>query len=138
MDYQIYKIGQRWCGYGVPAACDYPKCSNKIDRGFSYACGEEPGSELGCDRYFCDGHKIVQGFDEDNKPCKHKNDCDCRYVAVCARCSEGKDPFPYKPELRRWLEHVLTDKSWAAWRKSSKKMAEDYRQQLKALQKKSR
>jgi len=29
-------------GYGVPAYCDHPKCSKKIDRGLSYVCGGEP------------------------------------------------------------------------------------------------
>lgn len=26
-------------GYGVPATCDYPSCTEAIDRGLGYVCG---------------------------------------------------------------------------------------------------
>src|SRR5690606_23075125 len=36
-------------GYGVPTTCDHPGCNEKIDRGLSYVCGDEPyGGEHGC------------------------------------------------------------------------------------------
>jgi len=56
MGYQIYKVGKRWGGYGVPTICEHPGCNEKIDRGYSHACGGEPFSERGCDRYFCSKH----------------------------------------------------------------------------------
>jgi len=33
MGYQIYQVGKRWGGYGVPAVCEHPDCDKEIDRG---------------------------------------------------------------------------------------------------------
>jgi len=123
MGYQVYKVGHRWGGYGVPAICEYPDCNKKIDRGMSYACGGEPFSECGCDRYFCEKHRIYTGFktDGDGGVCDHLEDCDCTFVEVCERCAKGEAPFPYKPEVKKWIRHLLKDKSWAEWRKKNPK-----------------
>lgn len=98
MGYQVYKIRDRYCGYGVPAYCEHPSCDEEIDRGFAYACGGEPNSEYGCDRYFChvykQYHDLHNGFPE-----------------VCERCMEGEDPFPYKEDHPTWIKHLLTDDS---------------------------
>ncbi len=118
MGYQVYRVGKRYGGYGVPATCEYPKCKKEIDRGVSYACGGEPFSELGCDRYFCSDH--VQWYSHDpetGEKCEHEEDCDCESVDVCERCANGKAPFPYKKEHSTWIKHLLTDSSWAEWRK---------------------
>ena len=58
MGYQVYEDHwakeygvDRWAGYGVPAVCDFPDCTVKIDGGTDYRCearcGEEAGDECG-------------------------------------------------------------------------------------------
>ena len=101
MGYQVYKVGKRWGGYGVPCICEYPTCKKRIDRGISYACGGEPFSEYGCDRYFCSKHLIYTGFKQDGSD---------------ERCAKNKSPFPYKPEVKSWVRHLLKHKSWEEWR----------------------
>ena len=90
---------QRDIGYGVPAICDYPGCSEEIDRGLSYVCcNEEPrGGENGCGLYFCSKH---HGY-VDGK---------------CRRCHFGKKPFQPKPDTLLWLYFKITDPSWEQWR----------------------
>lgn len=120
MGYQIYRVGKRWCGYGVPAYCEHPDCSEEIDRGVSYACGGEPFSDVGCDRYFCSKHLQWYAYNPDTgKECKHKKDCDCESVDVCERCAKGKPPFDYKPEHPTWIKHLLKDESWEEWRRGN-------------------
>lgn len=86
-------------GYGVPAYCDHPDCSEKIDRGLSYVCGGEPyGGENGCGLYFCGKHIYRNGPPQ------------------CERCVEGKEPFEAKPDHPDWINHKATDPSWAEWR----------------------
>jgi hypothetical protein len=45
-------------GYGVRATCDYPGCTEEIDRGLGYCCGSMHFrmNGDGCGRYFCDKH----------------------------------------------------------------------------------
>lgn len=119
MGYQIYQVGKRWGGYGVPAICEHPDCKEEVDRGISYACGGEPFSEKGCDRYFCSKHLNYIYFNEDGERCRHKNDCDCESVELCERCAKGKPSFPYKPEHPDWVKHLLKDPSWSEWRKKN-------------------
>lgn len=121
MGYAVYQVGKRWGGYGVPATCEYPTCRRVIDRGMSYACGGEPFSELGCDRYFCEKHKEYTCWKRDgtDEKCDHEDDCKCECVEVCERCANGKPPFPYKPERKEWVKHLLKDESWAEWRKKN-------------------
>ena len=105
MGYQIYRVGNRWGGYGVPATCEHPDCKAKIDRGMSYACGGEPFSEVGCDRYFCSKHLSYVGFKRDgsDERCDCEDDCKCEVYQVCERCAvAGADPFPYKEERSLW------------------------------------
>lgn len=93
---------QRDIGYGVPAFCDAPGCSEEIDRGIGYVCGGEPyGGEEGCGLFFCGKHG--GGY-------------------LCERCAKGGDdvePFDPKPDHPDWLHHKATDRSWATWRASS-------------------
>lgn len=94
---------QRDIGYGVPAWCDHPDCSEEIDRGLSHVCGGEPyGGDNGCGLYFCGGHLF------------YSSRLKC---FVCIRCLQG-DPEPFAPKLDhlRWLGHKATDPSWAKWR----------------------
>lgn len=47
-------------GYAVKAECDHPTCHNQIDRGLSYVCGGEHGTDgdRGCGQYFCEEHRV--------------------------------------------------------------------------------
>lgn len=84
-------------GYGVPARCDHPGCDEKIDRGLAHVCGGEPyGGEDGCGLYFC---------------AKHGGG------GLCERCEVGELPFEKTPDAPEWIEHKLTDESWADWRR---------------------
>ena len=128
MGYAVYKVGPRWGGYGVPAYCEHPDCNEEIDRGMSFACGGEPFSEVGCDRYFCSKHREMVGFkcDGSDELCDHEDDCECEFKEVCENCAYRGDgeprykmPFPYKPEHPDWVAHLLTDESWSDWRKEN-------------------
>ncbi|HIO30751.1 MAG TPA: hypothetical protein EYN44_19435 [Marinobacter salarius] len=45
-------------GYVHPATCDHPGCSEQIDRGLSYVCGDMHGEdEVSCEKYFCSAHR---------------------------------------------------------------------------------
>lgn len=95
---------KRDIGYGVPATCDHPRCSAKIDRGLSYVCCEaQPhGGETGCGLYFCSEHK--RSYRGDHGP-------------MCARCAAYKPPYKHpKPDHPEWIEWKLTDPSWQQWR----------------------
>lgn len=126
MGYQVYKVGPRFGGYGVPAICEQPECNEEIDRGVSFACGGEPFSEHGCDRYFCGKHFHYTYFKPDGSKCKHRKDCDCETVNVCERCRDNKAPFPYKLETKEWMKHVLKDASWKEWRKNSPETVKEF------------
>lgn len=95
---------KRDIGYGVPAICEHPDCSKKIDRGLAYCCGGEHGSERGCGLYFCEDHLYVPGP---------------RRPQLCDRCCHYRKPFPQKPDDPMWTKFKLTDKSWKAWRKEN-------------------
>jgi len=89
-------------GYGVPAICDYPGCTEKIDRGLSYVCGNEPyGGVDGCGLYFCHKHLF---YDPYGGPFR------------CKRCCNGLAPFDPKPDTEEWIKHKMTDPSWEKWR----------------------
>lgn len=46
-------------GYAHEATCDHPGCTEKIDRGLSYACGGMHGEEgYACEGYFCSKHMV--------------------------------------------------------------------------------
>ncbi len=132
MGYQVYKVGNRWGGYGVPAICEHPDCKKEIDRGVSYACGEEPFSEYGCDRYFCEKHLHYTYFDsrEEDGICKHEEDCDCETKNVCERCKKREQSFDYKPEHPTWMKHLIKDKSWSRWRKENPETVEEFKKAL--------
>lgn len=97
----------RWnrdIGYGVPVYCDQPECMAEIDRGLAYVCGGEPyGGESSCGLYFCGSH-LHFGHDG------HQ---------ICERCWSAEDPFSPTPDHPTWINHKLTDDSWAEWRKEN-------------------
>jgi hypothetical protein len=91
-------------GYGVPATCDHPDCSAKIDRGLAYVCAHQQpyGGEDGCGLYYCHAHLLG---------------------GMCERCSAIADgdesfapPFMAKPDHSEWIDWKLTDPSWKQWR----------------------
>ena len=130
MGYQCYQVGQRYAGYGVPAYCEYPSCRKVIDRGVSYACGGEPFSEYGCDRYFCGKHLHYGYFKTDGSKCNHEHDCRCDCAQVCERCRDDKALFPYKSEHPTWMRWMLKDKSWEEWRNDHPETVEEFKKQL--------
>lgn len=104
MGWSIGEHNGRDIGYGVPAKCDYPGCDADIDRGLGYVCGGEPyGGEHGCGLFFCDEHLSIAGDRKQNAP-------------LCKRCLHGKAPFEPTPDVPEWINHKLTDPSWAQWR----------------------
>lgn len=133
MGYQVYQVGKRFGGYGVPAICEHPDCEKEIDRGMAHACGGEPFSEIGCDRYFCSEHLDYQNFkcDGSDEICDHgEEDCECTLALVCERCAQGKDPFPYKPDTKEWVTFMLEDNSWAEWRSNHPQKVEEMKKSL--------
>jgi hypothetical protein len=96
----------RWkrdVGYGVPAVCDEPGCDTRIDRGLGYVCGGEPfGGEEGCGLFFCSRHRFLYVRGKSH--------------VVCARCRDGAEAHEPKRDLPEWVNHKLTDESWAEWR----------------------
>lgn len=120
MGYQIYEIDGRDCGYGVPAWCDHPDCTEEIDRGLAYVCGSEPaGGEHGCGLYFCEAHRFMAEVVGANPRIERE------YVELCERCYLEELPHPDdwnpqlftpKPDHPEWIAWKLTDESWAEWR----------------------
>lgn len=102
---------KRDIGYGVPAVCDHPDCSEEIDRGLSYVCGGEPyGGDRGCGLYFCSAHLHYAERLEGQ---------------FCHRCHPRRgNPFKPKPDVAAWIEHKLTDESWQEWRDENPKEVE--------------
>ncbi len=104
---------QRDIGYGVPAYCDHPKCSEVIDRGLGCVCGGEPyGGEKGCGLYFCENHLYM-------------------WPQRCPKCARyDKKPYKAKPDHPEWIQFKLTDKSWAKWRKENWHKIEEMKKQI--------
>lgn len=86
---------KRDIGYGVPSLCDFPGCSEEIDRGLSYVCCDEQpyGGDDGCGLYFCNAHR-------GHGMCKH----------------DGLSP---SKDTREWVNFKLTDDSWQRWREEN-------------------
>jgi len=95
-------------GYGVPAICDHPNCSTKINRGLAQVCGGmHDGDEHGCGLYFCDDHRALYETD------------DGEVAWLCERCATKAQPFDPKPDMDAWVSHKMTDQSWQSWRKEN-------------------
>ncbi len=61
MGYARYKITRGGetiqAGYDVETVCEENGCTEQIDRGLAYLCGQDPGGdEHGCGGYFCGSH----------------------------------------------------------------------------------
>lgn len=111
---------KRDIGYGVPATCDHPGCSEEIDRGLSYVCGGDAyGGEHGCGLFFCGKHQKTAGDRRDN-------------AQLCRRCYHGRAPFKPTADLPVWIRFKLRDSSWAGWRKRHPDLVDAIRAQLRA------
>lgn len=98
-------------GYGVPAICDHPGCGAEIDRGLDYVCGDGPeGGETGCGLHFCTKHRA---------PYRRRVAGLGQWVRLCERCGKRskKGWFTPTPDTLEWIQHKLTDESWAEWRR---------------------
>lgn len=62
-------------GYAHEGTCDEPGCTEKIDRGLAYACGEMHGFGPGCEGYFCAAHLFLGKFEG-------------RVVFMCEKCAD--------------------------------------------------
>ena len=120
--YAIYRNGNRWAGYGVSAYCEHPDCNEEIDRGMSYACGQEPFN-YGCSNYFCSKHTSYELVEsncnpdkEEDEECTGEYDDCCVYKDICERCKNGGPDFGQKPEHPEWVYHLLNHPSWEEWR----------------------
>ncbi len=82
-------------GHGVPAVCDHPDCGRQIDRGLAHLCGFISREVEGCGLFFCDEHLVGMG---------------------CPACNAGEAAYDAKPDIGAWVQHKLTDPSWAEWR----------------------
>lgn len=113
---------ERWkrdIGYGVPAYCDHPACSERIDRGLSYVCAkQEPYGGDGCGLYFCSNHMVysdkVEGF-------------------CCERCANGASPFEAKSDHPVWMRWKLRDNSWMRWRHENPAEVASIREALRQI-----
>lgn len=103
---------KRDVGYGVPAVCDHPDCSEKIDRGLSYVCGNDIyGGERGCGLFFCGRDMTCTAFGPQ----------------LCERCAKRRKPFDAKPDVFEWIDWKLTDPSWQKWRDENRDEVERLR-----------
>lgn len=88
----------REIGYAIGATCDWPGCTEEIDRGLSYACGDEHDeSEVGCAGYYCGKHR--RG--ERRLVCVSSKG-GYRYVSVCNDCAKP-------PSKRRKVALVFSE-----------------------------
>ncbi|MBS1793646.1 MAG: hypothetical protein JSS81_07325 [Acidobacteria bacterium] len=115
-------------GYGVPAVCDKPGCTTKIDRGLAYVCGSDPyGGQNGCGLYFCAEHLDFKDL-KNNRTIRLPGEDEIT-VQLCSKCCNGKPPYEPKPDIAEWIEWKLTDESWSVWREENpeevKKLSED-------------
>lgn len=98
MSWAVGEFNGRDIGYGVPAMCDHPGCGAEIDRGLAYVCGGYAyGGDKGCGLFFCDDHRFGPW-------------------SRCMRCMRYREPFAPTADVAEWINHKLTDESWAKWR----------------------
>lgn len=118
MGYQVYEREGRWAGYGVPAKCDYPTCTAKIDRGLDYKC----------ETYI--NYQYVQNGQPIDPPDYLTNDI--KEIEVESEgcglffCPEHQQHLDHagatpKADTDEWLRHLATDESWQQWREANPK-----------------
>ena len=102
----------RFRGYGVPAWCD-GMCGTKIDRGMGWE---------------------VEGYDELDEDGEPIGEPDGMRLYLCSNCdvNDLDEDGHLPPEHPEWLEHVLTDDSWATWRDENPVRVDMYKESLEA------
>lgn len=123
--------GGRDQGYIVPSLCDQPGCTEEIDRGLSYRCGEYR-SDNGCSNFFCSKHLYwYTSEDPDTDP--NAGDEAINFCDHCLWSIEHPDDYdnpkqpPYhepKPDMLKWVLWKRYDASWENWRKEDSKDVE--------------
>lgn len=107
-------------GYGVPAICDAPKCSEKIDRGLSYCCGEFVSENGGCGLYFCGSHLLTVGYGDDEISSQLCDPCAISWKLWKMDEDNGYKlaPAGYKPkkDVLEWVIWKIYHESWQTWR----------------------
>lgn len=104
---------KRWAGYGVPALCDYPGCSESINRGLGSRCDSwhewkylRDGVEVEYTEYWDDEVEIV-----------HSEGCNMFFCAEHSDHPEhDKANSVPKADSDEWLSFMFTDESWSRWR----------------------
>ncbi len=118
MSWAVGHVRGRDVGYAVPASCDHPGCTEIIDRGLAYVCGEAPGvGEHGCGLFFCDTHRTYTYFGKGKEELPDTDDD--AFAAVCARCAQQQPPFDPTPDVAEWIGWKLNDDSWEQWRQDN-------------------
>ncbi len=127
---------KRDIGYGVPAVCDHPDCSEKIDRGLAYVCaGERPYGGDGCGLFFCAKHRshsFPLPEDSDDPEAAEVYEKTEKRGPCCERCAAGLDPFEAKPDVKKWIRWKLNHSSWQQWRDEHPEEVAAMRAALKA------
>lgn len=103
----------RWAGYAVPGVCDYPSCDAEIDRGLAYRCE-------GWYRY-----EVDEATEEEIET--EEEGCWLSFCGAHIVHPVHTGSFP-KPDTQEWVEHMLTDESWARWRAENSGRVEEMRQ----------
>lgn len=124
MGYAVYEdiwhFG-RWAGYAVPAECDFPGCTEMIDRGMGYQC-EEHWTIL----EVIEGDEVVDEVDFKQEGC---------YLYFCGEhltSVQEHDTIEPKPDHPQWLWWILSAPSWGQWREDNPKKVEQYLDTVRA------
>lgn len=120
MGYAVYRDPEdssRWAGYGVPAECDMPDCTTRIDRGMGYRCEE---------------HVFYDEDDEGDETEREEPGCELHFCEKHLYDPEDHENVTPKPDSIEWLRHMLTDDSWADWRRENPDETAAHRQRVEA------
>lgn len=123
MGYAVYfdHSTHRWAGYGVPAECDWPDCSEEIDRGLGFKCEDH-------------GHFVLELDGEQIDYARFDDEPDAEEVweevegcgwFLCSEHRDRREVYDHntitegKPDSAEWIEHMRTDESWEKWREEN-------------------
>ena len=136
------KEQNRDVGYGVPAICDHPGCSNAINRGIGYLCCEDISHVASCQGYFCEDHRHNYTLGDELEDMEPEELEELEELGVNIddpetqlRIAEGDIIRCHHQAIERkesavWLEHCLTDDSWETWRNQNPAMVTAYQKAL--------
>lgn len=138
MGYQVYEDRdaladgvERWAGYGVPAECDWPDCTEMIDRGMGFKCEDHGGYVL-----MLDGEPISYSRFEDEPDAEEEwtqtPGCGLYFCEQHREDTTAHIAFRAKPDHPTWVNHMLTDESWADWRNDNPEKVAELREGVAA------